>query len=268
MIGEAIKLIPNVIASGKKPLNEDDQINLGKLPSGVLDGFARPAYDDGVSVPQRILPLYAMNPEGMAAAGATHGAMFTSSGGQANLQDVFKGIGKSAVIQGGKDYYEMFGPEYWRPLEAYLLSLKAPKNLAALDADKVENGKQLFESSCTSCHSGPSYAGTRVFTFEEIGTDPNQAYFLDSDHDGKAKDGLLMDSEMTGGLKANRLDGLWSYGRFFHNGSLSSLEELFCVDGPRPASLDNGYGNQGHEWTCSDYSREEKLAMIEFLKSL
>lgn len=101
-----------------------------------------------------------------------------------------------------------------------------------------------------------------------MGTDPKQAAYLDDDGDGKAMDGLLMDTEMTLGVKANRLDGLWTYKRFLHNGSLSSLDELFCLNGPRPLSRGEGLSTAGHEMTCNDYSQEEKLEMIEYLKSL
>lgn len=268
VIGEIIKLLPNVIASGKQPITDAAADYLASAPPGVLDPLASPGYEDFVTSPQRILSVYGIDPEGMSAAGSSHGLMLTSAGGTFDLTEIFLAQAKIAEALGGKNYFDMYGPEYYKPLEAYILHLKAPKNLAKLDPIKIEAGERLFQSNCVSCHNGPDYSGTRIFDLAEIGTDPNQQWFMDSDKDGKAIGGLLKDSEMTGGVKVQRLSGIWSYGRLLHNGSLSSLEELFCLENPRPESIGEGMSTKGHEMTCNDFSKDQKLDLLEFIKSL
>ena len=80
--------------------------------------------------------------------------------------------------------------------------------------------------------------------------------------------GILEPYELTGGVRANHLDGIWSQKRLLHNGSLHSLQELFCLNGPRPASRGEGFSTEGHRYTCDGLTAEEKLDTIEFLNSL
>jgi len=61
--------------------------------------------------------------------------------------------------------------------------------------------------------------------------------WLDPDLDGKPCCGLPPDpaQPLTHGIKSPRLTGSWAFTRFLHNGSVSSLEDLFCARGARGA---------------------------------
>ena len=138
------------------------------------------------------------------------------------------------------------------------------------DHSYVARGADVFTSAgCAGCHDGKSYGGSRIFSFEEIGTDATLKYFSDPDLDGKlCCDLQLYDaSEVTHGLKAPHLTGIWTHRVFLHNGSVASLEELLCYDGPRPApSTEQGMSNVGHEFGC-ELGVERKDALLAFLRS-
>ena len=75
-------------------------------------------------------------------------------------------------------------------------------------------------------------------------------------------------SEVTHGLKAPHLTGIWTHRLFLHNGSVTSLEELLCYNGPRPTpGTEQGMSNIGHEFGC-ELAIDEKDALLAFLRSL
>ncbi len=87
-----------------------------------------------------------------------------------------------ALSSGDKALYT---PERLAPLRAYLLSLKAPRPLQAPDPQLVSAGLRVFnERGCAACHNGPSHSSTRVFPFEEIGTDAALKRWADPDLTG------------------------------------------------------------------------------------
>jgi hypothetical protein len=73
---------------------------------------------------------------------------------------------------------------------------------------------------------------------------------------------------LTQGLRAPRLTGVWSAQRLLHNGSIDSLESLFCMNGLRPTIEQSPYSDRGHTFTCDGLTDDEKTALMEFLRSL
>ena len=48
------------------------------------------------------------------------------------------------------------------------------------------------------------------------------------------------------------------------DGSVSSLEELLCVNGARGTITDPGYSDAGHTYGC-DFTADEKRSLISYL---
>ena len=128
-------------------------------------------------------------------------------------------------------------------LQAYQLSLVAPAAPAdRYDTDAAERGRLVFEgpARCASCHVPPLYTepGWNMHTPEEIGIDDFQA--------SRAPDKRY---------RTAPLKGLWTHskGGFYHDGRFATLRDV--VD-----HYDRHFG--------LNLGREEKLALVEYLKSL
>ncbi len=270
LVVQVLRLLPKAIKEKIKPLDDQAKINLAVMPSGVLDVFTPLNLDDKIDMPQRILPTWGLpTQEEMVAAGSTHGAMLTSNGGPPDLVHIIHAIRDISSLVGATKLKDAKDDAYTVPLIAYIMSLQPPKNLKLQDPAQLESGKNLFAASCSSCHNGPGYVGTKIFDVAEIGTDPNIKKYLDPDLSGKLLYPIGQPYELTQGIRAARLSGVWSMKRILHNGSLNSLEELFCLNGPRPAALPiGGMSTAGHESVCETFTREEKEDVIAFLKSL
>ena len=177
--------------------------------------------------------------------------------GQAESLEEFLG---GFVLIGGGDP-EVWNEERLSPLADYIRSLRPPEPPSALtqiDDDVYLAGELAFAESCLSCHHGPRGSGTELYTYEELGTDPAMTDW---------GQGAVEDLPPKLGVKAPRLVGLWSMDAFLHNGSVSSLEELLCVDGERPPSLPIPQSNAGHRYGCDDLTADEKAALIAYLKA-
>jgi hypothetical protein len=267
VLGELLRLLPNVILT--QPTAPDDAAKqaLARLPAGVFDPFAAPALEDGVAVPVRISPLWGIDPDGMTKAGAEHGAMLTAAGGTPDLMHIMNT--SAAIATQIRKVHVQHTPQEMAPLFAYILSLRPPVTEKQLDAQLVDKGhRSFYEQQCVSCHNGPGFAGTEVFDPRELGTDANIVDLLDPNHTGRAFMDLVAPDELTHGVRARRLSGVWSMSRLLHNGSVGSLAEMFCLDGPRHENVrGSGHSADGHTVTC-DMPRDEKLALIAFLESL
>lgn len=270
VLAEAIKLLPSVIVTKVAPPNDEAKLALVKQPAGVMDPYAPPSLNDEVAIPVRMSPLWGIRPEAMTAAGSTHGAMLGSNGGAPDLQHIMR---TSATISGkirakplGGDNFD---PEAVMPLVQYVLTLRPPKSEKTFEAAKLATGEALFKKNCFACHNGPGFAGTRVFDVKEIGTDPNISRLADPENTGKAIFDVLTPPEVTKGIRARRLSAVWSLSHLFHNGSSSSLAEVFCLNGPRPENTrGDGYSTAGHTFTCEGMTTDEKNSLIYFLESL
>ena len=269
VVGQLIDLIPDVILTQPTILDSDQMINLAVLSNGTMDDYAPPSIDDGVPCALRNAALCGIDPAAMTAAGSTHGAMLSSTGGQPDLQHVMRTFayvsGAIRKVPLGLEY----DPATVAPLIQYVMSLKSPVNPNPPRADAVAAGAQLFQQQCFGCHNGPGFAGTAIFDPTVIGTDPEIASILDPNHTGVALDHAVTPPELTYGVRARRLPGIWSWTRFFHNGQLTTLEDVFCLNGPRPASPPYpGHSTAGHAYTCDGLTTVQKQNLIAFLQSL
>ena len=228
--------------------------------SGTMDFAMTPLpIEDDVHTISRILPLWGIPTESEMAELGLESAMLAWTGSARSMNEFLFGF---VVVGGGPT--EEWGPEALSPIREYLESLDAPVPLETQEVAAVESGRRLFFSEgCQDCHSGPRGGGTEIYEFDEIGTDPALASWGDGDGDGEMCCGV--EAELTGGIKAPRLDGLFSLSRFLHNGSLSSLEQLLCVE-PRPESQAPPYANTGHLYGCG-LDSQSKADLLAFLRS-
>lgn len=242
---------------------------LAILPTGVMDPYSPPSLDDGVKIPVRMSPLWGIDPKAMTAAGSVHGAMLGSNGGAPDLAHIMRTFAFIAGEVRSLPLGEAYDVARVQPLIDYIMSLTPPRPEQPSDVEQRRKGQKLFAGTCFRCHHGPGFAGTRVFDPLEIGTDPNIVGLVDPDDSGQAVYDVLTPAELTRGVRARRLSAVWSMTRLFHNGSAHSLADVFCLDGPRVESeLGSGFSSAGHPFTCSGFSRDEKLSLIHFIESL
>jgi cytochrome c peroxidase len=137
-------------------------------------------------------------------------------------------------------------------------------------ADQIAAGKKVFsDAGCLECHDGPRGSGKRIYGYDEVGTDSQMKYWLDADQDGQACCNFQLDptdTSLNRGVKSPRLVGLWTAQRFLHNGSVDSLDDLLCLNGPRGNITTPAYGNGGHTFGC-ELPREDKYKLLAFLLS-
>ena len=155
------------------------------------------------------------------------------------------------------------------PLAEYIYSLRAPAAPPAEDAGFVERGKVAFVGAgCPGCHGGPRGGGSRVYTYDEIGTDRALEQWCDPNLDGVPDNGIrfIPGDTLPHGIKSPRLAGEWAMSRFLHNGSAGSLEDVFCLMGARPTVTTPAYGDAGHAMTCEG-SEDVRRAMVAYLRA-
>lgn len=246
--------------AGELTIEEQERF-LG-LRTGTMDFLTKPLVDDGVWTVSRLLPLWNLpNAEQRAAAHMPH-EMLAWTGGVSSLEEFLVGF---VVIGVGASEWPV---ERLEPLAEYVRSLRTPA-LESAEVD-VSTGAALFLSAgCAGCHDGPSGESHRTFAFSEIGTDDAYAEIYNpAINNGSPCCGLGGDQTfVTRGVKAPRLAGMPWQTRLLHNGSLDSLEELFCLV-PRPMVQTRAQTAMGHMMTCTDLTADEKVAMIGWLRTL
>ena len=248
--------------------DKEDEAFYARWKPGVQDFFIPPtAFNDEVQTLHKIHALWDMpNNDQVARSGMVH-AMLGWAGSVHTLEEFAE---QFAMLGGGE-------PEEWprerlQPLADYIYTLQAPANPDPPPTNAVQRGAKLFgNKGCTDCHDGPSGAGKRIYRFEEIGTEDSLALWADgTDGNGEPCCGIEDSEEfaLTGGVKVPRLTGLWAMRRFLHNGSLDSLEALFCLDGERPSCTEPTFGDQGHRMTCDGLTESERRDLIAYLETL
>ncbi|MCC7540837.1 MAG: c-type cytochrome [Deltaproteobacteria bacterium] len=223
--------------------------------------------DDGIHTISKVPTIWGIPNEDEIRRAGMPDAMLAWTGGATSVGRFLDGF--VVLFQG---VHERWDHERLRPLEELVMALRPPAPTVAQDAERVETGRRLFaDAGCTGCHDGPRGGGRRLFDYEEIGTDDVMRRWMDPDGDGQPCCGI--DSEgldpLTGRLKSPRLAGLHASRLFLHNGSVESLEDLFCLDGhERPTITEPAYGDGGHRFTCDGLSDDDKHALIAFLRSI
>lgn len=254
-----LTLLP--LAGGMMPaMTPEVEREYASWPLGSMDFLIAPLpVDDGVHTVSKISPLWGMpRPEEGAAAGMAN-ALLGWTGDTRSLDVFLRGF---AVVGGGT----LPPDSEFLPLREYIYSLRAPSNPTPPDPALVATGEQLYTSKgCITCHDGPRGSGKRAYTFDEIGTDPAMAKWADPTLSGSACCGLDIDSsELTHGIKSPRMVGVWTLGRYLHDGALGSLDELFCLT-PRPPVGEEPLRSDGHDFTCTGLSDDEKHALEAYL---
>ena len=242
----------------------ENQRHYAEWEPGTMDFFIEPLpIDDGVHTVSKIQGLWGIpTPAEEAAAGMDH-AMLGCTGNTRSLSNfarAFAGLGGGDAAA--------WGPDEVAPLVAYIESLDAPAP-PRVNPDAAVRGEDIFwDAGCIECHAGPRGSGLTLYTFAEIGTDDAMMRWMDPEADGTTLPGVdLGEDTVTNKLKSPRLVGLWATGRFLHNGAVTSLDELLCLDGPRPASTGDAMGNQGHTYGCDSLTWDEKEDLIAYLES-
>ena len=189
-------------------------------------------------------------------------------------------------------------------IEQWLQELAPPSYPFTIDRDLAQQGKEVFNQNCASCHAFGSARVGQVIPMQEIGTDPNrwQSWTLE------ASEGMNLYAEKypwdfdnfgkTDGYVAPALDGIWARAPYLHNGSVPSLKDLLTKPSDRPKQFYRGYdvydqdkvgfistseaatrssflldttvtgnGNYGHIFG-TNLEENEKDALVEYLKTL
>jgi mono/diheme cytochrome c family protein len=160
----------------------------------------------------------------------------------------------------------------------YLMSLEPPKNPSVAERKVVDAGERIFRrEGCASCHAPPAYTNGKLIAvpgFDVPADHPNRADIMDRSV-GTDPGAALRTRKGTGLYRIPSLRGVWYRRLLLHDGSLTSLEELFD-----PARLDPAYEPKG--WNPPGVSKravpghrfgvllppDEKAALMAFLRSL
>ena len=173
-----------------------------------------------------------------------------------------------------------------------------------IDEKLVATGRQLYRDHCAKCHALDGELIGKVTPIEELGTDANRLESFTEDLVekmntlGRGTSWEFKNFRKTQGYANGPLDGLWLRSPYLHNGSVPTLWHLLNPD-KRPSEFyrgsdvmnweyvgfdwkeseepnrayfkyktsERGNGNGGHEYGA-ELSKEQKTALIEFLKTL
>lgn len=177
-----------------------------------------------------------------------------------------------------------------------------------IDPARAAVGRGVFQRNCAACHGtyDETAEGPRLTRFPNwagrVGTDPMRAEAITELLAARVNASPLGESisaAPTGVYAAPPLTGLWQSAPYLHNGSVPSLAALLGLEA-RPArfhigghamdlervgiAYPEGYqpyagsvrvdtrkpglGRGGHEAPFADLSREDRLALLEYLKRL
>lgn len=125
-------------------------------------------------------------------------------------------------------------------LRAYQHSLKTPEPPAgSFDAVAAQRGSELFQQSCTSCHTSVT------------GTDNNTGALHTAQDLGL--DGAYAERTANKAYRTTPLRGLWQHPPYFHDGSAETLADVVAH-----------YNRQRN----LNFTPEQNTDLVEFLKSL
>jgi hypothetical protein len=160
-------------------------------------------------------------------------------------------------------------------LAVYVDSLEFPANPNPFD-QKAAAGKKIFDRECRGCHTPPYYTNGKLTVAD--GFTPSKELLREYDIlpvSVKTDPSLALKTRKGTGLyKIPSLRGLWYRGRYLHDGSVTSLEEMF-----NPARLDSNFVPSGFKGTDSHravpghefglrLAEADRGDLIAFLKTL
>lgn len=125
---------------------------------------------------------------------------------------------------------------YAADIRAYLASLEPPAWPFAIDTALAQQGKVIFEATCSRCHGTYGPEGqypARLVPIAEIQTDPVLMEFALGDEGAPYIDwfnrsyyGELSIAAPGPGYLAPPLDGVWATAPYLHNGSVPTISSL------------------------------------------
>jgi hypothetical protein len=249
------------LASMNQPaIGKEIEGQYASWPRGTMDFVIAPLpVDDHVHIVGKIIGLWGIPRDKEISATGMSSALLAWTGAARSLHEFIGGFATLGGVAPPTD-------EAMRPLVEYIYSLRAPSSPRPPEAALVAKGARLFvDKGCATCHDGPRGSGKRPYTFAEIGTDDALARWVDPTLSGQACCGLsIQPGALTHGVKSPRLVGMWALRRFLHTGTLSSLEELFCLE-PRPPGGVESLRAGGHAFTCDGLGESDKRALIAYL---
>jgi hypothetical protein len=171
-----------------------------------------------------------------------------------------------------------YADEVLYAIGVHLLSLEPPKNPSPAPRESIDRGEQVFtREGCIECHVPPAYTSgqlTLARGWKPAATHPNIA---DVNPRSLGTDpGLAMSTRKgTGFYKIPSLRGVWYRPRLLHDGSFTSLEEMFDPARLKPEYVPKGWNPpgvaqrpvHGHLFGLH-LNPEEKAALLAFLRSL
>jgi mono/diheme cytochrome c family protein len=126
----------------------------------------------------------------------------------------------------------------FKDIQAYLLSLEAPKYPFPIDHDLAAQGQGVFNNTCSKCHGTYGSKWTypnKIVDIEVIGTDPSRLRGLSpkaGDYYNKTwfahekGDESFKVNDLPKGYQAPPLDGVWATAPYLHNGSVPTLYDM------------------------------------------
>jgi cytochrome c peroxidase len=147
-------------------------------------------------------------------------------------------------------------------LALYMKSLPAPPNPNPFDAE-ARRGRKIFmkTANCAQCHTPPFYSNNKLTLAEGFTPSPEELKDYDIMNLSVGTDpGLALKTRKgTGFYRVPSLKMIWTNNVFLHDGSISSLEEMFD-----PARLTRV---KGHPFGLN-LNESDRKALIKFLKTL
>jgi CxxC motif-containing protein (DUF1111 family) len=144
----------------------------------------------------------------------------------------------------------------------YINSLEGPPNPNPFDAE-ARHGQEIFltKAKCAECHTPPFYSNNKLTVAEGFTPTPEELKEYDILNLSVGTDpGLALKTRKgTGFYRVPSLKMIWTSNVFLHDGSVSSLEEMFNPDRLKTV--------KGHPFGL-DLKPEDRAALVKFLKTL
>jgi mono/diheme cytochrome c family protein len=162
-------------------------------------------------------------------------------------------------------------------LALYIYSLEPPPNPNKTNARSASGAKIFEREGCGGCHTPPLYTNNRLTP--ALGFHPAKEHFQFLDimpMSVKTDPGLALKTRKgTGYYKVPSLKGLWYRGRYLHDGSLTTLEEMFDPGRLKDDYVPSGFMPVGVKWRAVNghefglkLKQEDRSALIAFLRTL
>lgn len=152
----------------------------------------------------------------------------------------------------------------FKDVQAFLLSLEAPKYPLPIDERCAAQGQDLFGQHCARCHGTYGPGGVypnKLVALDVIGTDSTRALGIGNDARSyynqswfgqeRGPDGQPFQMMERDGYQAPRLDGIWATAPYFHNGSVPTVYHVLDSQA-RPKIFTRSYRT-----TPEDYDAEK-----------